>query len=166
MFQAFKNRLPSGRTTAAWALIATTFVAGWEGFASKPYTDWIGTGHPVTWCYGETKADGPVPPMDTVFTKEECTAELQQKLTTKYDPAVRACIHVPLPPHREAALVSFAYNLGPAALCNGPVARYLNAGNVTAACNAMLAYNHAGGRVVAGLTNRRQAERKLCLMSN
>jgi len=153
---------------AAWVALAVTLVAGFEGFASKPYVDRVGTGHPITWCDGETAADthGKVPPLNAVFTKAECTAELQDKLTTVYDPAIRKCIHVTLPPHREAALVSAAYNLGPAAICNGAIARNLNAGNVAAGCNALLAYNHAGGRVVAGLTARREQERALCLMDN
>ena len=156
----------AGVTVAAAIAIAVAFIGPWEGYAAKPYVDRVGTGHPITWCYGETKADGAVPPLNKVFTKAECTQELQRDLTTKYDPEVRKCIHVPLPPHREAALVSFVYNLGPGALCNGPVGRYLNAGNVTAACNSMLAYDHAGGKSIPGLTRRREAERELCLRND
>jgi lysozyme len=51
-------------------------------------------------------------------------------------------------------------------LCRGNVARYLNAGNVRAGCNAILAYDHAGGRVLPGLTRRRAAEKALCLRSD
>lgn len=158
----------AGVAAAAGTVIAlaVAFIQPFEGYAAKPYVDRIGTGQPVTWCYGETKADAPVPPLSKVFTKAECTQELEHDLATKYDPAVRKCIHVPLPPHREAALISFVYNLGPGALCNGPVARNLNAGNVRAGCSAILAYNHAGGRVVAGLTRRRQAEYALCLRND
>ena len=155
-----------GGKVATWLTIATILAAGFEGYAAHPYVDRVGTGHPITWCYGETRADGPVPPLSTVFTKEECTAELQHSLTTKYDPYVRKCIHVALPPHREAALVSFVYNLGPGPLCNGPVGRYLNAGKVVAGCNAMLGYDHSAGRRRAGLTRRRQAERALCLRND
>jgi len=80
---------PAART-AAWVLIAVPLVAGFEGYASKPYVDRIGRGHPVTWCYGETKADthGVVPPMNRYFTKAECTAALQDKLINVYDPAI------------------------------------------------------------------------------
>lgn len=154
--------------TAAWVTLAVTIVAGFEGFASKPYVDRVGTGHPITWCYGETKADGPVPPMSMTFTKQQCLDQLGQSLQ-KYDDMVHACIHVSLPPHREAALVSFTYNLGQGALCKGAVAAGINAGDLTGTkqhprgCNAMLAYNHANGRVLAGLTTRRKQERALCL---
>jgi lysozyme len=153
-------------TAAAAIAIAAVFIEPFEGYASKPYVDRVGTGHPITWCYGETKADAPVPPMGTLFTKAECTKELEHDLQTKYDPAVRKCIHVALPPHREAALISFVYNLGPGPLCNGPVGRYLNAGNVPAGCNAMLAYDHAAGKRLPGLTRRRQAERALCIRND
>lgn len=153
--------------TATWLTIAVTCVAGFEGFAAKPYVDRVGTGHPVTWCYGETPADtgGKAPPITATFTKAQCQQYLATDLV-KYDAAVKKCIHVPLPPHREAALVSAAYNLGPAAVCNGSIARYLNAGNVTAGCNALLAYDHASGRVVEGLVRRRNAERVMCLRSD
>ena len=149
----------------AWVALAVALVGGFEGLSLKPYVDKIGTGQPITWCYGETKADGPVPPFTKVFTKEECQSDLGRDLL-KYDAMVHSCIKVPLPPHREAALVSFTYNLGQGALCRGPVARNLNRGLVSAGCSAMLAYNHAGGKTVPGLTRRRQAEYKLCMMED
>ncbi len=153
---------PHAGKVAAWATVATIFVAGFEGFAAHPYVDRIGTGHPITWCYGETAADRPAPPMSMTFTKAQCLDELGVDLQ-KYDVMVHSCIHVALPPHREAALVSFTYNLGQRALCSGAVARNLNAGNVAMGCRAMLGYNHASGSVSKGLTRRRQAEMKLCL---
>ena len=156
----------AGATVAAAIAIAVAFIGPWEGYAAKPYVDRVGTGYPITWCYGETKADGAVPPLNKVFTKEQCTAELQRDLMNKYDPEVRKCVHVSMPPHREAAFVSFVYNLGPGPLCNGPVGRYLNAGNVAAACHAMLAYNHSDGVTRDGLIRRRKLEQGLCLRND
>lgn len=157
---------------AAWVVIGVVVVSGFEGFASKPYVDRQGTGHPETWCYGETAADGgPVPPYGTLFTKEECQASLQKKLVDVYDPLVRECIDPKVldgHPNREAALVSFVYNGGQGWLCNPrrhtytAVARNLNAGNITAGCNAMLSYDRAAGRVLAGLVSRRKKESALC----
>ena len=160
------NGTPHAGKVAAWLTIATVFVAAFEGFAAHPYVDRIGTGQPITWCYGQTAADGPIPKMTATFTKEECTAELAKNLETVYDPAVRKCIHVSMPPHRRAAIVSAAYNLGPSAVCKGAIARNLNAGNVAAGCKALLGYNHASGRVVAGLTRRRQAEYEFCMRND
>ena len=150
---------------AAWLTICVTLVAGFEGFARKPYVDHLGRGQPETWCYGATKAEGPPPPYSEVFTKRECQTLLGTSLY-KYDAMVKSCIHVPLPPHREAALVSFAYNLGPGALCRGPVARHLNAGNTAAGCRGMLGYNHARGMVLPGLTTRRQVEYHMCIRND
>ena len=154
-----------GGTAAAWITIAAVFVAGYEGFAAHPYVDTVGTGRPTTWCYGRTAADSPEPPMTMVFTKDACLSALGEDLD-KYDKMVHKCIKVPLSPNREAALVSAFYNLGPGALCKGAVARNLNAGNTAAGCQALLRYNRARGRVLKGLTRRREAEVKLCLMND
>lgn len=158
---------------AAAAAIAVTLVAGFEGYASHPYRDTVGTGHPETWCYGETPADGgPVPAYGTIFTKAECTASLQRKLTKVYDPMVRQCIDAKALdgyPKREAALVSFVYNGGQGWLCKPhrhtytKVARNINAGNYRTGCNAMKAYDRGNGRVLAGLVRRRAKEAAWCI---
>jgi lysozyme len=147
---------------AAWLAIAIAFVGGFEGLSLKPYRDSVGV---LTVCYGATAADHV--DLTKTYTKPECDAMFGADLP-KYDAMLQnkcltPAVYGALPPHRHAALVSFVYNLGSGALCNSAVGRDLNAGNVSAACNAMLAYDHAGGRVLAGLTRRRQAERQLCL---
>ena len=147
--------------TVAWLVIATPIVAQYEGYSGKPYRDSVGV---LTICYGATAADHV--DFSKIYTKAECEQMLGKDLQ-KYEAQIRPCIPKidTFPPHRLAALVSFAYNLGPHALC-GPVGKYLNAGNVAAGCRSMLAYNHAGGRVLAGLTARRQSEYKLCLRND
>lgn len=141
----------------AWIVLAVTLVAGFEGLYTHVYRDAVGV---PTICYGATAADKV--DLSRTYTPEQCKAMLASDLV-KYDKMVHSCIKVALPPHREAALVSFTYNLGQGALCHGSVARNLNAGRVAAGCNAMLAYDRAGGRVLKGLVRRRQLERKLCL---
>jgi lysozyme len=153
-------RKPTARAAgsiAAALAIAIPFVAAFEGYYPRVYRDPVGV---KTICYGQTAADGAN--FSKVYTKAECEAMLGKDLA-RYDAMVRKCIPKVQPPHREAALISFVYNLGQGALCHSAVARHINAGNITAGCNAMLAYNHAGGRVLSGLTRRRQAERALCL---
>jgi lysozyme len=151
--------------TAVWLTIAVALVGPFEGLALKPYVDYIGRGHPESWCYGKTAADGDPPPYSKVFTKEECDTDLGRDLVI-YDAMVHKCVHVTLPPHREAALVSFSYNLGVGALCHGAVARRLNYGDVVGGCRAMLGYDHASGHRIPGLTRRRQAEFRMCLRSD
>lgn len=154
---------PTARQKTGWAAaaaICVSLVAGFEGYSGTPYRDAVGV---KTICYGQTAADHA--DFSKVYTKAECMQMLGTDLQ-KYDVMVHSCIKIDLPPHREAALVSFVYNLGQGALCHGAVARGINAGNVLAGCNAILQYNHAGGRVLSGLTRRRQAERALCLQTD
>ena len=130
----------TGRT-AAWLTIATVLVAAFEGYSGHAYYDVVGV---ETICYGQTVDDGAN--FSKVYTKAECLQMLGRDLT-KYAVMVHGCIKgSTLPPHREAALVSFVYNLGQHALCSGAVARNLNNGNVQAGCRAMLRYDHAAGK--------------------
>lgn len=143
--------------------IAASFIAPFEGYFPKAYLDPVGI---RTICYGITqgdlKYDGAS--FSGVYTKEECLQFLEKDLV-RYQAEVRKCVPKVQPLHREAALISFVYNLGGGALC-GPVGRNINAGNISAGCRDMLAYNHAAGRVLSGLTRRREAEMTMCLMSD
>lgn len=143
--------------TAAWLVICAVVVAGFEGLYTHPYRDVVGV---RTVCYGETAADGV--DLNRDYTKAECLQLLQNSLP-KYDAGIRKCVHVDMSPQVEAAVVSLAYNVGVSAVCRGRVARLLNSGDTAAACRAFSAYNRAGGRVIQGLVNRRNAEIKLCL---
>jgi len=62
------------------------------------------------------------------------------------------------PPERAAACGSLAYNIGLGAFNASTVKRKTNDGEWTAAAQAFLLWNKAGGRVVRGLTIRRRAE--------
>jgi len=59
------------------------------------------------------------------------------------------------------ALTSFAYNLGLNALKNSTLRRKFNAGDISGAKKELLRWNKAGGRVIKGLTYRREIEAKL-----
>lgn len=143
------------RAKAAWMALAVAFVGGYEGLRTKAYRDIVGV---VTVCYGETRGVK----MGDSFTKDECDEMFGDGLA-EFDEAVQRCIHVALPDKRRVAFVSLAYNIGSGGFCRSTVARKANEGDVRGACDAILAWNKAGGRVVAGLTRRREAERKLCL---
>ncbi len=160
MSEAKTPNLQRAGLTGAALLIAVTVVSAYEGLSTKPYRDSVGV---LTVCYGATAAD--YVDLSKTYTPAECKAMLGTDLQ-KYYQMVTSCVHVPMPPHREAAMVSFTYNVGGGAFCKSAVARDLNAGRVQAACDALLAYNRAGGRVLAGLTARRKSERTLCLMEN
>ena len=82
----------------------------------------------------------------------------------EFNAAIDKCVHVPLSTGQRGASLSFTYNLGAGAYCNGSVSCPTSTPVILqAACDAMLLYNRAGGREIRGLTLRRQAERKVCL---
>lgn len=139
--------------------IAVPITAQFEGLWLTAKVDTIGTGRPVTWCYGET--EGPVK-VGQRFTKKQCDDMLAAKLP-RYANEIAKCIKVDISDKTRAAFISFAYNVGSAGFCGSTSARKLNAGDTKGACDALMMWNKAQGRVVKGLTNRRAMERKLCL---
>lgn len=153
------NRKVIAGATAAAVAIAVPVTANFEGLWLTAKVDTIGTGKPVTWCYGET--EGPVK-VGQRFTKQECDAMLAAKLP-RYANEIAKCIKVDISDKTRASFIIFSYNVGSAGFCRSTVARKLNAGDTRGACDALMMWNRAGGRVVRGLTNRRAAERRLCL---
>ncbi len=63
------------------------------------------------------------------------------------------------------ALVSFTFNLGAGNLQSSTLLKLLNQGEYTQAADQFLRWNKAGGRVLPGLTRRREAERALFLQA-
>lgn len=64
------------------------------------------------------------------------------------------------------ALVSFAFNLGLGNLRHSTLLKLVNAGDFVGAANQFPRWNKAGGKVLAGLTRRREAEKQLFLKEN
>ncbi len=62
-----------------------------------------------------------------------------------------------------SALVSFAFNVGVAALAKSTLLKKLRANGPLVAAPEFLKWNKAGGKVLAGLVKRREAERLLFL---
>lgn len=145
----------------AAAALTTPFVSKWEdgpkGPALMPYRDIVGI---WTQCSGETLNVTATSPKET---PEGCAIKLDKRLAG-FAQAVATC--TPAIRGRDAqwaAATSLAYNIGTGAYCRSTVDRRFDAGQWRAGCDAFLLWNKAGGRVVAGLANRRSAERELCL---
>lgn len=152
------TRKQGAALAGAVALAAAAFVAPWEGLYTKPYRDMVGV---LTVCYGETEG---VKPSDR-YTPAECREMLAKKLPRYYS-EISACwgsvVEAKLTDNMRVAFTSGAYNFGSGAFCKSSMVTRLKLGDLKGACDALLLYNRAGGRVVQGLVNRRQAERKLC----
>jgi len=158
MAKARKTRLVglAGALTAAGALTVSV-VGNWEGLRLVAYPDVIGV---WTACYGETKGIRP----GMKFTREQCDVMFIERLQ-EFETGMRACLKAPdaLPDKTYVSFVSVTYNIGVGGFCGSSMARRTNAGDLAGACDALLMWNKAGGKVVKGLVNRRVAERKLCL---
>lgn len=78
--------------------------------------------------------------------------------------AVKKLVKVPLDDNQFSALISFAYNVGVGALEDSTLLKLLNAGAKKDAVAAQfLRWNKSGGKVLNGLTRRRQSEANLFL---
>lgn len=62
-----------------------------------------------------------------------------------------------------AACVALAFNIGVGGFKKSSIVKFINAGDVSLAADRFLLYNQAKGKVLAGLTRRRKAERALFL---
>ena len=99
--------------------------------------------------------------MGETITKERADA-LFLWVANSFATQVRSMLRVQLNENQFSALVSFAYNVGNANLRTSTLLRLVNANpndqNIRA---QFLRWNKAGGREMAGLTRRRQAESNL-----
>ena len=139
--------------------VALIGIAGWESFSPKAYDDGVGV---QTVGFGTTEIDGvPVKKGDTI-TVTRALVQLGKDANV-YQQAMRKCVKVPVYQREWDAYTSLTYNIGTGAFCKSTLVRKLNAGDYTGACTEILRWNKAGGRVMRGLTNRREAEYKQCI---
>ena len=143
---------------AAVALSISALIKPWEGLSLTSYPDIVGV---WTACYGETKDIRP----GMKFSKAECEDKLLVRVTNDFYRPLTQCIvgFDRKPVEWQAAAISVTYNIGVGAACKSSFARLAREDKMRESCQAMTAFNRAGGRVVQGLVNRRNAELKLCL---
>jgi len=76
----------------------------------------------------------------------------------EYGGYVNEAVNVPLSQNQFDALVSWTYNLGPSNLNKSTMLKVLNNGEYEEVPAQMRRWNKAGGKVLEGLTRRRNAE--------
>jgi lysozyme len=129
-------------------------IKSFEGCELVAYKDIVGV---LTIGYGTT---GPDVFPGLQITQEQAEAFLRRDLG-KFEEAILKAVKVPLNQNQFDALVCFSYNVGSTAFRNSTLLKKLNAGHLAEAAQQFLVWNKAGGKIVLGLTRRRQAESKL-----
>ena len=122
-----------------------------EGCELEAYQDAVGV---WTIGYGHTKG---VEEGDK-WTQEKADFMLFRELEEEYEDYVNNYVHVPLNQQQFDALCSWVYNLGPANLKSSTLLKKLNNEEYDQVPKQIKRWNKAGGKVLAGLVRRREAE--------
>lgn len=171
MPQLTKKQKVAGALSGTALALAAVFIPHWESGGRMDTTvrqQGIDRKGVYTVCDGITNLDPDYayirPGMK--FTEAQC-AEAFKKVLPKYIEPLAQCIdgYYAMPPHRQVALLSAAYNLGPGRICNDQkdangkvmfnISREFNAGNVDRGCELLGRFVRANGNVLKGLQNRR-----------
>ncbi|EKM5720795.1 lysozyme [Enterobacter cloacae] len=131
-----------------------------EGCKLTAYQDSVGV---WTIGYGWTQPVDGKPIRAGMTIKQETAERLLKTGLVRYESDVSRLVKVGMTQGQFDALVSFTYNLGARSLSTSTILRKLNTGDYAGAADEFLRWNKAGGKVLNGLTRRREAERALFL---
>jgi lysozyme len=137
-----------------------SLIRRFEGLYLRPYLCPAGV---PTIGYGATYyEDGThVTLRDAPITKERAEALLLWMVRTRFVPSVmRLCPNIDRP-DRLAALVDFTFNLGQGNFKASTLRKRVNAGDWGDVPTQLRKWNKAGGRILPGLTVRREVEAQL-----
>lgn len=124
-----------------------------EGFEAKAY---LCPANVWTIGYGRTRnvKEG------DVVNEKQAERDLLEELE-EFGHQVSSTVKVSLEQSQFDALTSWTYNLGVGNLQSSTLLKKLNSGDKNSVPSEMLRWNKAAGKVLAGLTRRREAEAKL-----
>lgn len=111
---------------------------------------------PPKWSIGWGHTNTAKPGM--TITEAQAVALKKRDLKEHEDSVKSAIPSVKLTQGQFDALVSFSYNIGKNKFAKSDVVKAVNAGNMAEAKTRLARWNRAGGKVLKGLTDRRQAE--------
>lgn len=139
------------------SLNGLNFTRAQEGRALRAYQDSVGV---WTIGYGLTNYDKNLPwkvQKGLVITEDQAEWFLVKSIRENYLPAAKRALNGGTYAHPQGAVdgaTDFHFNTGGVLKATWP--KLLGAGNLAAAKASMMAWNKAGGRVLSGLTRRRQ----------
>lgn len=134
-------------------------IKSFEGCELHAYPDPGTNGDPWTVGYGHTGSEV-VPGL--VITQDQADDYLRLDVQ-RFEQCVEQSLLVDVTQNQFDALVCFAFNVGCGALSGSTLLKLLNNGDSEAAAQQFARWSKAGGKVMAGLVRRRDAERKLFL---
>jgi len=134
------------------------FLTEREGLLLRAYRDSVGI-----WTIGVGHV---IHPSDSADPEHLTISEAQARMWLRLDVqiaerAVTALVTAVLLQHQFDALVSFVFNVGVAAFQGSTLLKRLNRGDLRGASEQFKRWAFAGGRVIAGLVDRRARERML-----
>lgn len=132
----------------------------WEGCRLTSYLCSAGV---WTIGYGLTSAAGIISVKPGMKITQAQADEYLVASLVKYEAAVQNALRRSPNQNQFDACVSLCFNIGPGAFTGSSIARRFNEGDARGAADAFRLWNKAGGRVLQGLVNRREAERELFL---
>ena len=121
-----------------------------EGCELKSYQDSVGV---WTIGYGHTKGVEEGQEISQDEAEEMLASELDE-----YEGYINDMVECDLEQHQFDALVAWVYNLGPTNLRSSTMLKRLNANDLEDVPNQIKRWDKAGGKVLAGLVRRREAE--------
>lgn len=137
---------------------AYDLIKEFEGLYLKAYLDPVGI---PTIGWGTIRyPDGSKVRVGDVITLTQAQDYLEHEVSGFVN-SVEQLVKVSLNDNQLCALVSFCYNLGAGNFGSSTLLKKLNAGDYVGASAEFPRWNKAGGKVLAGLTRRRNAERAL-----
>jgi lysozyme len=141
-FEGYARKLPDGRCQAYPD----------PGTGGKPYT--------IGWGSTTDEQGKPIAPL-AIWTRERADARFAADVAEFARGVARLIEGVSTTQHEFDALVSFAYNVGLANLKSSTLLKLHRAGDKAGAAAQFVRWNKAAGKVLAGLTRRREAEAAL-----
>ena len=124
-----------------------------EGFESKAY---LCPASVWTIGYGRTKNVQEGDMVNELQAERDLLEELEE-----FGKQVQNTVKIDLKQNEFDALTSWTYNLGVGNLQSSTLLKKLNSGDKNSVPSEMVRWNKAAGKVLAGLTRRREAEAKL-----
>jgi GH24 family phage-related lysozyme (muramidase) len=139
--------------------VAVALIQRFEGCRLQAYPD-PGTGRdPWTIGWGSTTDElGQAIKPGTIWTQERADSRLKDQVRDFGNKVAAVLDGVPTTQHQFDAMVSLAYNIGIRAFADSTLVKRHKEGAYAGAALEFLRWNKAGGKVLAGLTKRRDAE--------